>query len=180
MTLGEVFDLSQDIELRHAKLYASLSLMLGDVDERVARFWQNMSAEEWQHYILIDFGRSLCSRAFGLDAPATGLPDASIKRIVQALNEHERRVKEKPLTLNEAFEIAIAIEGSEADTIYMDLLDTIKKAIYKGKQTYLLSRVVQIEKDVQAHVDRLIDATKSFSRDPDLVRKAHSLKDHHH
>ena len=62
----------------------------------------------------------------------------------------------------------------------MDLLDTIKKAIYKGKQTYLLSRVAQIEKDVQAHVDRLIDATKSFAKDPDLVRKAHSLKNHHH
>ena len=85
MTLGEVFDVSQDIELRHAKLYASLSLMLGDVDERVARFWQNMSAEEWQHYILIDFGRSLCARAFGLDAPATGLPETSIQRIVSGV-----------------------------------------------------------------------------------------------
>ena len=67
MTLAEVFDTCQDIELRHAKLYATLSLLLGNVDERVARFWEQMSTEEWQHYILVDFGRSLCARSFGLD-----------------------------------------------------------------------------------------------------------------
>ena len=55
MTLGELFNLCQDIELRQAKLYASLSLRLGSVDERIARFWEQMSTEEWQHYILVDF-----------------------------------------------------------------------------------------------------------------------------
>ena len=74
MTLAEVFNLCQDIELRHAKLYATLSLLLGNVDERVARFWEQMSTEEWQHYILVDFGRSLCARSFGLDTPATEMP----------------------------------------------------------------------------------------------------------
>ena len=38
LTLGELFNLCQDIELRQAKLYASLSLRLGSVDERIARF----------------------------------------------------------------------------------------------------------------------------------------------
>lgn len=90
MILADCFDLCQEIELRHAKLYATLSLRLGNVDERVARFWEQMSTEEWQHYILIDFGRSLCARSLGLDTPATGLPDGSIQRIVQALDEHER------------------------------------------------------------------------------------------
>ena len=47
MTLAEVFDLCQEIELRHAKLYATLSLLLGNIDERIARFWEQMSAEEW-------------------------------------------------------------------------------------------------------------------------------------
>ena len=56
MTLGELFNLCQDIELRQAKLYASLSLRSrGHVDERIARFWEQMSTEEWQHYILVDF-----------------------------------------------------------------------------------------------------------------------------
>lgn len=85
-----------------------------------------------------------------------------------------------PITLNEAFEIAIGIEGSEADTIYMDLLSTIRKAIDQSGETYLLQRISQIERDMQAHIGHLVDATKRFAKNPDLVRKAHGLKDHHH
>ena len=91
MKLFEVFNSCQEIELRHAKLYATLSLLLGDVDERVARFWEKMSTEEWQHYILVDFGRSLCAKTFGLDEPTTEVLNASIQKILQGLEEHERK-----------------------------------------------------------------------------------------
>ena len=67
MILGEVFDICKDIELRHAKLYANLSLILGELDERVALFWEGMSTEEWQHYIIIDFGLSICENHMLLD-----------------------------------------------------------------------------------------------------------------
>ena len=177
MTLAEVFDLCQEIELRHAKLYATLSLLLGSIDERIARFWEQMSAEEWQHYIIVDFGRSLCAQSFGLETLATDLPEVSIQQIIHELGEHERKVDTKQITLNEAFEIAIAIEESESDTIYMHLLSTIRKAIYRSDQTYLLSRISQIEKGMHAHIDHLIEATKRFSKDPDLVRQAHGLKE---
>ena len=179
MKLSEVFNSCQEIELRHAKLYATLSLLLGDVDERVARFWERMSTEEWQHYILVDFGRSLCAKTFGLDEPTTEVLDASIQKILQGLEEHERKVDSGEITLNEAFEIAIEIEGSEADEIYMYLLSCIRKAIYQSDQTYLISRISQVQKDMVAHIDHLIDATRKFAKDPDLVRKAHSLKNHH-
>ncbi len=179
VTLAEVFDSCQEIELRHAKLYAALSLRLGHVDERVARFWEQMSTEEWQHYILVDFGRSLCARSFGLDTPAMEMPEVSIQQIIHALDEYEQQVDTEQITLKEAFGIAIAIEGSEADTIYMYLLSIIRKAIYRSEETYLLDRISQIEKDMHAHIDHLIDATRKFAKDPDLVRKAHSLKEHH-
>ena len=179
MTLAEVFDSCQEIELRHAKLYAALSLLLGNVDERVARFWEQMSTEEWQHYILVDFGRSLCAQTFGLDTHAKGFPDVPIQQISQTLAAHERLVETGNVTLREAFEIAIAIEGSEADTIYMYLLSTIKKAIYESNQTYLMERIFQSERDMVAHVDHLIDATRKLSKDSDLVRKAYALKEHH-
>ena len=32
---------------------------------------------------------------------------------------------------------------------------------------------------MDTHIDNLIDATKRFAKDPDLVRKAYSLKEHH-
>lgn len=179
MTLAEVFDACQDIELRQAKLYAALSLRLGDVDERIARFWEQMSTEEWQHYMLVDFGRSLCNQTIGLDASASGLPGVSIQQITDALGEHEKRIDSGEITLNGAFEIAIAIEGSEADTIYMYLLSTIKKAIYESDQPYLISRISQVERDMTAHIDLLIDATRRFSKIPELVRRAQALKEHH-
>lgn len=176
MKLSEVFNSCQEIELRHAKLYATLSLLLGDVDERVARFWEKMSTEEWQHYILVDFGRSLCAQTFGLDETITEILDASIQKILQDLEEHEQKVNSGQITLDEAFEIAIQIEGSEADEIYMYLLSCIRRAIYQSDQIYLTSRISQVKKDMVAHIDHLIDAARKFTKDPDLVRRAYSLK----
>lgn len=191
MTLEELFDICKDLELRQAKLYASFSLILGNVDERIARFWEKMSAEEWQHYILVDFGRALCVEAFGIDTtiPArdtdeissqiTQLPNISIQEIIDALDSHELKVKSGSITLDEAFEIAIAIEGSEADTIYMYLLSIVRQAIRESNQPYLMNRIVQVEKDMISHVDGLIRATQKFSKDPSLIRKAHRLKEEH-
>ena len=179
MKLGELFDLCQDIELRQAKLYASLSLHLGSVDERIARFWEQMSTEEWQHYILVDFGRSLCVDAFGIDSPVTELSDIPVQQITDALDAHERKVSSAEISLDEAFAIAIAIEGSEADAIYMYLLSIMRKAIEQSDQPYLIDRIVQVEKDMVSHVDGLVKATQRFSRDPDLIRKAHRLKAEH-
>ncbi|MCG9126581.1 hypothetical protein JT359_03165 [Candidatus Poribacteria bacterium] len=190
MTLEDLFEITKDLELRQAKLYASLSLLLGDVDERIARFWERMSTEEWQHYILVDFGRALCIDTFGINHPISQdeknhtsdlppFPDVSIQEITNALQKHETKVDGGRISLDEAFEIAIAIEGGEADTIYMYLLSIIRQAIRESNQPYLLSRIVQIEKDMVAHVDGLVKATQQFSKDTALIRKAHRLKEEH-
>ena len=107
------------------------------------------------------------------------MPGVSIKQITDALSEHEERIESGDITLNAAFEIAIAIEGSEADTVYMYLLSTIKKAIYQSDQPYLISRISHVERDMTAHIDLLIDATRRFSKIPELVRRAQELKEHH-
>ena len=80
---------------------------------------------------------------------------------------------------DEAFEIAIAIEGSEADTIYMHLLSIMRRAIEQGNQPYLMDRVVQVEKDMVAHVSGLVKATQRFAKDPTLIRQAHRLEAEH-
>lgn len=179
LTLGELFNLCQDIELRQAKLYASLSLRLGSVDERIARFWEQMSTEEWQHYILVDFGRSLCLNTFGIDSPVTELSDAPVQQITDALDAHERKVESGNISLDEAFEIAIAIEGSEVDAIYMHLLSIMRDAIEQGNQPYLMDRIVQVEKHMTSHVDGLVRATQKFAKDPDLIRQAYRLQAEH-
>ena len=179
LKLGELFNLCQDIELRQAKLYASLSLLLGNVDERIARFWEQMSTEEWQHYILVDFGRSICVNAFGIDSPVPELSDVPVQQITDALDAHEQKVNSGNISLDEAFEIAIAIEGSEADTIYMRLLSIMRKAIQQSDQPYLMDRIVHVEKDMVSHVDGLVQATQKFAKDAAVIRKAHRLKAAH-
>lgn len=190
VTLEKLFEICKDLELRQAKLYASFSLLLGDVDERIARFWERMSTEEWQHYILVDFGRVLCMEAFGMKAliptedtdqstKISPFPDVSVQDIKEALNSHEKKVESGRISLDEAFEIAIAIEGSEADTIYMYLLSIIRQAIHENNQPYLLTRIVQVERDMVSHVDGLVKATLQFSKDTSLIRKAHRLKEEH-
>ena len=179
MTLGELFDLCQDIELRQAKLYASLSLRLGNVDERIARFWEQMSTEEWQHHILVDFGRALCVDTFGIDSPVIEFADIPVQQITDALDSHERKVSSGDISLDEAFAIAIAIEGSEADAIYMYLLSIMRKAIEQSNQPYLMDRIVQVEKDMTSHVGGLVKATQRFARDPEVIRKAHRLQAEH-
>lgn len=179
MTLGELFDFCQDIELRQAKLYAALSLRLGDVDERIARFWEQMSTEEWQHYILVDFGRALCVNALGIDSPVPELSGVPVHQITDALDAHEQKVDSGEISLDEAFEIAIAIEGSEADAIYMHLLSIIRRAIERSNQPYLMDRIVQVEKDMVSHVHGLVKATQRFAKDPALIRQAHRLEAEH-
>ena len=191
LTLEELFEVCKEIELRQARLYASFSLTLGDVDERIAKLWERMSTEEWQHYILVDFGRALCFDVFGKEAVIPNnksgntdssiplMPDISIEQITGRLDAHEAKVQSGKISLDQAFEIAIAIEGSEADTIYMYLLSVIRKAIQQSNQPYLMTRVVQVEKDMESHVDGLVQAAQKFAKDPSLIRKAHRLKEEH-
>ncbi len=191
LTLEKLFDICQDLELRQAKLYASFALLLGDYDERIARFWERMSTEEWQHYILVDFGRAVCIETFGRDttiseadtdetiSPITPFPNISIQNITEALDSYESKVESGSISLDEAFEIAIAIEGSESDTIYLYLLSIMRQAIQASDQPYLMSRIVQVEKDMVSHVEGLAQATLKFSKDPSLNRKAHRLKEEH-
>ncbi len=191
LTLEELFEVCKGIELRQARLYASFSLTLGAVDERIAKLWERMSTEEWQHYILVDFGRALCFDVFGKEAVIPNnksgntdssipvMPDISIGQITDRLDVHEAKVQSGKISLDQAFEIAIAIEGSEADTIYMYLLSVIRKAIQQSNQPYLMTRVVQVEKDMESHVDGLVQAAQRFAKDPSLIRKAHRLKEEH-
>jgi len=180
LTLKNIFDACQEIELRVAKIYAKLALFLGSVDDRIERFWGTMSTEEWQHHVLVDFGRNLCEQAFDINMRITDLPASiSIDRIRNGLAEHEHRLAEMNLTLNDAFKTAIEIEKSEADQLFIYLTEEIKKAVHETGKTFLLGRLHRIEKEIQHHHKALVVAIKRFSNDPDIVRSALSLTDHH-
>lgn len=175
MTLNEVFDTCKDLELRHAKLYANLSLILGELDERAATFWGNMSTQEWHHFIMVDFGRSICAKTMDLNQIVEGLPALRLDQIFEILERNEEKVFKEGLGLNDGFEIAIELEGTESDSLYIYLTSIIIDSINEGNQPYLMERLQKIEKEMVSHHTELIDATKKLSRDPDLVRRANAL-----
>lgn len=178
MNLREVFDTCQEIEFRYAKIYANLSLLLGETDERVAKFWEKMSQEEWQHYILIDFGRSICDQVFGLDTPAEDF-NISIDKIFELLEQYEEDVARGDVTQKQGFQIAIDLESTEADQLFMYLASVIGRAVREKAQPYLKNKLSRIQKEMKQHHDHLISAVKKLGRDPELVRRALAIHDHH-
>ncbi len=173
MTLAELFDASKQIELTNAKIYAQFSLMLGDVDDRVANFWEEASKEEWEHYILVNFGKNLCSEH--LDMETDVADEVSATKIAEAchrLTNYEQRIEEGQIDLPEAFRIAIDMESGEANFIYQVLTKYIRKAIEKSGKTYLKQRIAHAEEDVDEHVQEFIDAMKRLTQDPSLVQEA--------
>ena len=111
----------------------------------------------------------------GLDQIVEALPDLSIDQIFEILARNEERVFVEELSLKDGFEIAIELEGTESDDLYIYLTSVIKQAVHEKKQSYLLDRLKRIEKEMGSHHVSLIEATKKLSRDPDLVRRANAL-----
>lgn len=172
MTLEELFDASQQIELTNARIYAQFSLGLGDVDDRVAEFWEEASKEEWEHYIWVNFGRKLCEENLDMEQEVTELSADRIAKACHELDNYEDRVREGDLDLPEAFRIAIDMESGEANFIYQTILDYISEAIEESGKLYLNQRMSEVEEDMDEHVEEFIDAMKRFTQDPELVQEA--------
>jgi len=172
VTLEELFDASKQIELTNARIYAEFSLGLGDVDERIADFWEEASKEEWEHYIRVNFGQKLCTEELDMDQEVTEMSAERIASACHELQDYEERVRGGDIELEEAFRIAIEMESGEANFIYHTILEYIREAIDKSGKTYLYSRIENVEEDMDEHVQEFIDAMKRFTQDPSLVQEA--------
>lgn len=172
MTLDELFDASKQIELTNARIYAEFSLGLGNVDDRIADFWEEASKEEWEHYIRVNFGEKLCDDVLDMQQEVTEMSADRIASACHNLQNYEDRVSEGDIELAEAFRIAIEMESGEANFIYQTILEYIREAIEKSGKTYLLKRIEDVEEDMDEHVQEFIDAMKRFTQDPELVQEA--------
>jgi hypothetical protein len=172
VTLEELFEASRQIELTNARIYAEFSLGLGDVDDRIADFWEEASKEEWEHYIRVNFGQKLCSDVLDMDQEVTEMSADRIASACHELQNYEDRVREGDIELEEAFRIAIDMESGEANFIYQTILEYIREAIEESGKTYLYSRIEDVEEDMDEHVQEFIDAMKRFTQDPSLVQEA--------
>ncbi|GIX05734.1 MAG: hypothetical protein KatS3mg115_0137 [Candidatus Poribacteria bacterium] len=172
VTVQELFEACERIELGNAKIYAFFMIRLGAEDDRIADFWQGMSIEEWEHYIVLIFGRDLCARANMLHRPVPEVKRETLDRVLRLLEENERWVQTGKYTLEDAFEMAVRFEASEGDIFFLRLVRLIREAIERLGEPHLENRIRQIENKLYRHHDELVRAIMRFARNPELVRAA--------
>jgi len=151
---------------------------LGSQDDRVAQFWEAMSVEEWSHYVVVRFGRSICSRAGTLNDLVHDVEPESMRRVRAILEEQEQVASNNNLTLSDAFRTAVRFESSEADAVYLGLVRIVKRAIERLGEHHLLRRIERMEARINDHVDSLIRAIMRLDNNPDLVREARMALGH--
>lgn len=172
ITVAKLLDFCGEVELRFAQIYADYMFRLGSQDDRIAQFWEAMSLEEWSHYVVVHFGRSVCARAGTLHDVVGDVTAEGMERIRTLIAEQEKILLEEKITLSEAFRTAVRFESSEADAIYLGLVRTVKRAIERLGEDHLLRRIERIESRIDAHVEGLIRAIVRLGNNPTLVREA--------
>ena len=139
LTVRELFEACIEYELTNARVYAAFMIRLGVDDERAAQFWEEMSSEEWEHYIILNFGRSLCERAGMMGEPARHVQPETLKKLNALVAQSEERAAGGRYTLKEAFQIAIALESSEVDYLFLNLIRSFGRPSAASANTTLKS-----------------------------------------
>ena len=66
-----------------------------------------------------------------LDQIVEGLPNLHMDQIFEVLVRNENRICMEELNLKDGFEIAIELEGTESDDLYLYLTSVIKQVVYE-------------------------------------------------
>ena len=174
VSVQQLFDACEDFELKTAKLYSDFMIRLGSEDDRVAQFWEEMSTEEWEHYVIVHFGRNLCERAGMMREPVRTVDEATLTELEAVLSENVARVATGAYTLKDAFRMAILFESSEVDDLFMHLVRVIRQAIERLGEYHLEKRIQRANAHMDEHVAGLVRAIRRFANDPELVRDANA------
>ncbi len=112
-----------EFEERAASIYLTLARRFAE-NKDLSWFWLEMSMEEKQHALLLDFCG--CEQAV-----VQGLPDRStVQRLTRLFDDLEKRANRKNLSLDEAFLIAADLEGSEVNDIYSGVIAPLQGTPY--------------------------------------------------
>ncbi|WP_372366258.1 hypothetical protein [Candidatus Uabimicrobium sp. HlEnr_7] len=178
MLLKELFEIGEELELRNARMYAHFSLLHGD-DERISQTWEQMSTDEWQHYILLNFCKGLCQNCEQLDKPAPEISSIGLQETRDILDAGEKKLQSGVMTLNECFEASIALEQGETDNIFHNLVNVSKQVAQQFHNIQAFNKIKKAEKKAENHTDRLLQAVKKFANSPDLLRQAQKKLSNH-
>ena len=135
--LRKLIEVAMDLERRTMQLYCRFETLFPKPEE-VRRFWFEMAQHESRHFGALALVAGLLSSAPErtlLAAPA--LTREHVLRFRELLSTAEAEAS-RGLTLPRAFEIALAIEGSEIEDLVLDLLAGLKGETERERAVQLL------------------------------------------
>jgi hypothetical protein len=145
-----------EFEERAASLYKNFARRFVD-NRELSWFWLEMSMEEKQHALFLEF----C----GWERVAIGtLPDKdTIQRLSDLFRDLENRAAQKDLSMDDAFLIAAELESSEVNDIYARVIGPIKGT------GYVLQKKIQTL--IPNHMQTLIRGAREFGVSPSTMTK---------
>jgi rubrerythrin len=135
--LRKLIDVAMDLERRTMQLYCKFESMFPEPDE-VRAFWFDMAQHESRHYGALALVSGLLASTPERDLPAAPrLTRAHVVHLRDLLTAAETETGKK-ITLTRAFEIALAIEGSEIEDLVLDVLTFLKGEAERERAVRLL------------------------------------------
>jgi rubrerythrin len=136
--LRKLIEAAMDLERRTMQLYCRFESLFPKPDE-VRAFWFDMAQHESRHFGALALVRGLLESTPDRTLPAAPtLKREHVVRFRDLLSAAEREVEEGGVTLTRAFEIALAIEGSEIEDLVLDLLHVLKGESERERAVQLL------------------------------------------
>jgi hypothetical protein len=133
-------------EERAASLYLNFARRFVE-NRNLSWFWLEMSMEEKQHALFLQF----CAG----EQMILNLPDrAAIRKLDERFGSLEKRASQENLSVDEAFLIAAELEASEVNDIYKQLIGPVRGTLYIIKK--------KIQTLVPEHLQALIRGARKF------------------
>ena len=153
-----------EFEERAARIYVQLASHFAPRNPPLAAFWLQMAMEEKQHAGLLQF----CSEEGMLieDLPR----ETEIGKFEKLFRGLEKHAGDPGMNVNRAFELAVALEGSEVSAIYCHLTTPLHVSSYLLKRKIVTSPTSQLRE--------LASAGRKFGASANTVKKLERLKEH--
>jgi hypothetical protein len=152
----QLYDIFIGFEEESAALYFSLAERF-DTNAELSWFWVAAGMEEKQHAGLLQYCKD--TRMFGTNLPG----NAEIQRLAALFKSLRRQIEDTNLTVDQAFETAIALEASEIGSIFQNLVANLRGPWYVIRK--------KLELTAENHVTRLAGAAQRFGASPEICRK---------
>ena len=148
-------------EERAAEIYVNLARRFGE-NRDLSWFWLEMSMEERQHAMLLEFCG--CEDLLGKNMPDRN----TVRELSNLMDRLHERANAKKISIDDAFLIAIELEASEINSIYARLIGPVR-----GTPYILRKKIEALGPD---HLQSLIRGAKRFRVTPETMAKLLEMK----